>query len=138
MVALLRWVLYSVPGRMLLELWVICFVKKSTSTIKTGAGSMGMFCSWRVAKFPGQSVVPSKNLGCTTTGACAGTLDDQRLHWTLYIVPSATLRVSLARSEQKLHSNSLYIAGAAHAMLLNWAPRRRAEALTLSCSACRI
>ena len=65
MVALLRWVdiftispVRSVPGRMLLELWVICFVKKSTSTIKTGAGSMGMFCSWRVAKFPGQSVVP--------------------------------------------------------------------------------
>ena len=90
---------------------------------------MGMFCSWRVAKFPGQSVVPSKNLGCTTTGACAGTLDDQHLHWTLYST-LGYIAGEFGAERAEAAFESPYIAGAAHAMLLNWAPRRRAEALT--------
>ena len=132
----------SHPGRLLLscagnddmvtQTMLDLFARKSTSTIRTRAGSIAMYIAWVLKHYPDEPVLPieeSKVYGyacaCRDEGRSASRVDT--LIGTLRYVGG-----EFGFSGAEAASRSPRVIGAAHSMLLNRPPRKRAEALTPS------
>ena len=146
---LLRWAdifmlhpMESHPGKLLLscagnddmvmQTMLDLFARKSTSTIRTRAGSFAMYIAWALKLYPDDPVFPieeskiySYACACRDDGRSASRIDT--LLGTLRYV-GGEFGFTGAESAAK----SPRVVGAAHSMLLNRPPRRRAESLTPS------
>ena len=117
---------------MVMQTMLDLFARKSTSTIRTRAGSFAMYIAWALKSHPDDPVFPieeskiySYACACRVEGRSASRIDT--LLGTLRYVGGEfgfTGAESAARSPR--------VVGAAHSMLLNRPPRRRAESLTPS------